>query len=182
MARILWSAPGRPSSQLQISAPRTRGAERRETRERAKLPERPARPPETPCEGVSFLLAIGERRLPALHMRRLENPLGRASGKRRGPCSSPRSGAVAAAPSSPPRAAHRSVELRAAGRNAGGRLARASRVRRVRTLRPRAPHRPDRFRPDPMSAKDRISGLSSHRCSALTAPHDGAPGEQDRAR
>src|SRR5512146_2121178 len=41
-----------------------RGAERRQTRELAKLPERLAKPPETPCEGVSSALAIGHEAPP----------------------------------------------------------------------------------------------------------------------
>jgi hypothetical protein len=74
--------------QFRSPAEKVRGAERRETRRSAKPPGRPAKPPETPCEGVSFSLAIGRRRLPALHVRLFSAP-GRAS---RGLCSSsPRS-------------------------------------------------------------------------------------------
>ena len=99
---FLMSAPGRPSL-VSSSRSRMRGAERRQTRRIASPPERLARPPET--RGVSFLLAIGGRRLPALHCAAFCVPLSRASGRRQVPPVGPRSGAVATAPSSPPRAA-----------------------------------------------------------------------------
>ena len=53
IARILWSAPGRPSRELQYLAP-SRGAERRQTRGSAKPPMGGRRKPPggTLCEGV----------------------------------------------------------------------------------------------------------------------------------
>src|SRR6185312_16071296 len=86
--------------------------------------------------GVSFLLAIGGRRLPALHCAAFCVPLSRASGRRQIPPVGPRSGAVATAPSSPPRAAPdmgRPVFVPADGWPGppGARLTRPNRGRRI---------------------------------------------------
>jgi hypothetical protein len=84
IARILWSAPGTPSVPSPHTPP-SRGAERRQTRERAKLPERLAKPPETPCEGVSSALAIGHEAPPGAPLAAFCVPLSRASGRRPSP-------------------------------------------------------------------------------------------------
>jgi hypothetical protein len=97
-------------------------------------------------------------------------PCSRASGRRRGPPVGPRSGAVPAAPSSPPRAALCSEERWAAGLNAGGRPGGASRERacEARARAPRSPKQVAPLRPRP--------GLSA----ASPAPPDRAAPPQDR--
>src|SRR6185312_15042804 len=89
--------------------------------------------------GVSFLLAIGGRRLPALHLRRFLSPWGRASGRRQAMTALIRSGG------------HRSFVVThvqpcswAAGRNAGGRLA-GGFPSPAYEAGSRAPHRRDGF-------------------------------------
>jgi hypothetical protein len=109
-------------------------------------PGRPGvKPPETPCEGVSFPLAIGERRLPALHWRRFRFA---------GPCF--RVGADAFAPliraASAVLQPHRVQPLKAAPLSGGGRVPATSRVRGYEP-RPRAPH------PAPSSARLRKTPL-----------------------
>ena len=66
IARALWSAPGRPSCEFQISAP-SRGAERRQTRGLARPPVDGRR--DHPWDALRRrpLAPFGTRRLPALH-------------------------------------------------------------------------------------------------------------------
>src|SRR6185312_3128730 len=80
IARIFWLAPGRPSSEVFIALPRGERSAGRRGGLRDPLSGWRSRPRR--LRGVSFLLAIGGRRLPALHLRRFLSPWGRASGRR----------------------------------------------------------------------------------------------------
>ena len=172
--------------------------ERRQTRELARLPERLAKPPETPCEGVSFLFAIGGRRLPALHTRTSLRRPGYLSGVLcpLEPCfratteSSIRtsSGAVATAPSSSSTCSHsrQPVMMPADGWPGppGGGVTSLARERRISRRRV-SPHRPDettrphlRPCPSPLLRPRHVSGDAPRRAGQVIICISSRTGQQ----
>src|SRR6185312_5563429 len=137
IARVLWPAPGTPQSEVQFFAPRgERSAGRRGSLR--SLPERLAKPPETLARRL-LIPCDRDEAPPGAPLAAFSVPLGprfRSATGHDGPY-----------PERWPPLLHRPHVQPcswAAGRNAGGRLAGASRERGYEP-RPRAPHRRDRF-------------------------------------